>query len=287
VRVGIIGNLTRDVIKPQGIVQMGGTAYYSGIAALRLGCKVRLLSRVGVDYRRDWLNSLEREGVELILQYSDESTAFENVYRAGSRRQRLLGDAGRIEWDERFSGCDLAHVGPVFNEVSPDLIEKLDCDLVSLDVQGFIRERRRDGSIAYSRWRDMERCLGRVDIIHAGLDEVRHIHHSRGRNLIGFDLLKLGLKVVIFTDSVRGSYIFHGDTCHHIPAYRVRSLHPTGAGDMYSVAFLIKYFETGEPKLSGYFASAAASLLVERGVEGIADREVVEERMGKLTHRDR
>lgn len=81
-RVGIIGNLTRDVIKPQGTVQMGGTAYYSGITALRLGYKVCLLSRVGVDYERGWLNSLEREGVGLILQYSKESTAFENIYKA-------------------------------------------------------------------------------------------------------------------------------------------------------------------------------------------------------------
>jgi fructose-1-phosphate kinase PfkB-like protein len=66
----------------------------------------------------------------------------------------------------------------------------------------------------------------------------------------------------------------------------MRSLYPTGAGDVYSAAFLIKYFETGEPMLSGYFASAAASLLVEKGVGGITDRGVVEERMGKLVRQN-
>jgi len=287
VRVGIIGNLLRDVIRPPGTVQIGGTAYYSGMTASRLGYEVRLLSRVGVDYPIGWLNDLEREGVELILQYSEESTVFENTYKAGRRRQRLLGDAGRIEWDERFGGCDLVHVGPLFIEVSPDVIERLSCDLVSLDVQGFIRKTRDDGTIIHSRWRDMDRCLSRVDIVHAGLDEARYICHSTRGNLNGFDLLRLGPKVVVFTDGFRGSYVFHVDTCHQIPAYRMRSLYPTGAGDVYSAAFLIKYFETGEPRLSGYFASAAASLLVEKGMGGITDRGVVEERMGKLVHQNK
>ena len=281
-RVGIVGNLTRDVIRPQGIVQMGGTAYYSGVTASRLGYKVCLLSKVGVDYERDWLERLENEDIELILQYSKESTVFENTYESGSRRQRLTGDAGRIEWNERFDGCDIVHVGPVFDEVSPNLMEMLDCDLISLDVQGFIRKRRKNNSIAHCKWKNMRKYLSKVNVIHASLDEVEYIDYLKRGSLIGFDLLKLGPKVVVFTNRAHGSYVFHEDDCQYVPAYRVREFYPTGAGDVYSIAFLIKYVETGNPRLSAYFASAAASLLVERGIEGIVNREVVEERMKRL-----
>ena len=283
-RVGVIGNLAKDLIMPQGIVQMGGAAYYSGVTASRLGQDVRLLTRVGPEYEKSWLRRLEKEeGIDLVVQISKESTAFENSYEdsSGSRIQRLVGDAGRIEWDERFKGCDLVHVGPLFHEVDLGLLQMLDCDLVSLDVQGYIRGRRRDGLVVHRKWGDMTSHIEKVRVLHAGLDEVRYIDY-KNRASTGFDLLTLGPEVALFTDRANGSHVFHGDRCYNVPAYPVKENYPTGAGDVYTMAFMIRYAETQDPHDSGFFASATASLLVEKGIHGIQDRETVEERMELL-----
>jgi sugar/nucleoside kinase (ribokinase family) len=288
-KVGVIGNLARDLIMPQGIVQMGGAAYYSGVTASRLGQDVRLITRVGREYEKGWLRRLEKEeGIDLVVQISKESTAFENSYEdsSGSRIQRLVGDAGRIEWDERFNGCDLVHVGPLFHEVDLSLLQMLDSDLVSLDVQGYIRGRRSDSLVVHRKWCDMTSHIEKVRILHAGLDEVRYIDYKNRGSLTGFDLLTLGPEVVLFTDRANGSQVFHGDRCHMVPAYPVKENHPTGAGDVYTMAFMIRYAETRDPHDSGFFASAAASLLVEKGIQGIQNMETVEDRMELLIRLD-
>jgi sugar/nucleoside kinase (ribokinase family) len=284
-KVGVIGNLARDLIMPQGIVQIGGAAYYSGVVASRLGQDVRLLTRVGPKYEKGWLRYLKKdEGIDLVVQISEESTAFENIYEAasGSRTQRLVSDAGRIECDESFKGFDLVHVGPLFHEVDVDLLQMLDCNLVSLDVQGYIRGRRGDGLVFHRKWGDMMSHIENVRVLHSGLDEVRYIDYKNRGFLIGFDLLTLGPEVVLFTDRANGSYVFQGDSCHKVPAYPVEENYPTGAGDVYTMAFMIRYAETGDPCYSGFFASAAASILVEKGIQGIQDKETVEERMQHL-----
>jgi sugar/nucleoside kinase (ribokinase family) len=287
-RVGVIGNLARDLIMPQGIVQMGGAAYYSGVTASRLGHDVRLLTRVGPEYDEGWLRRLEKEeGIDLVVQVSKQSTEFENIYESvsGCRIQRLVGDAGRIEWDKRFSGCDLVHVGSLFHEVDVGLLQMLDCDLVSLDVQGYIRERRSDGLVVHRKWGDMTRYMGNVRVLHAGLDEVTYLDYKNTGSPTGFDLLTVGPEVVLFTDRANGSYVFHKDHCDEVPAYPVEENYPTGAGDVYTMAFMIRYAETGKPRESGFYASAAASLLVEKGIQGIKDTENVEERMKHLEAR--
>jgi sugar/nucleoside kinase (ribokinase family) len=61
---------------------------------------------------------------------------------------------------------------------------------------------------------------------------------------------------------------------------------PTGAGDVFAAAFLVRYRETGDPFASALFASCAASLSVEApGLEGVPTRARVEERFRQFPER--
>jgi sugar/nucleoside kinase (ribokinase family) len=52
---------------------------------------------------------------------------------------------------------------------------------------------------------------------------------------------------------------------------------PTGAGDVFSAAFLIRLAETGDPCEAARFANVAASFSIEApGVSGIPTRRQVE-----------
>ena len=56
---------------------------------------------------------------------------------------------------------------------------------------------------------------------------------------------------------------------------------PTGAGDVFAAAYLVRYRETSDALESARFASCAASFCVEaQGTEGIPTRAQMEERPG-------
>jgi sugar/nucleoside kinase (ribokinase family) len=60
---------------------------------------------------------------------------------------------------------------------------------------------------------------------------------------------------------------------------------PTGAGDVFATAFLIRYQETGNPSQAAAFACCAASCVVEGvATTTLGDREEI---MRRLETRDR
>ena len=56
---------------------------------------------------------------------------------------------------------------------------------------------------------------------------------------------------------------------------------PTGAGDVFAAAFLVRYQETGDPLEAAAFGACAASCAVEGiGTTTLGDRAEVERRLG-------
>ena len=75
----------------------------------------------------------------------------------------------------------------------------------------------------------------------------------------------------------------HSGEWHSVPAYPAREIDPTGAGDVFTSAFLIRYFETRDAPAAALFASCAASLSVEGwGVGSIPTRAEIQCRMGRF-----
>ena len=55
---------------------------------------------------------------------------------------------------------------------------------------------------------------------------------------------------------------------------------PTGAGDVFATAFLLRYQETGDPLEAAAFGSCAASCVVEGlGASQLGDRAEIERRL--------
>jgi sugar/nucleoside kinase (ribokinase family) len=65
-----------------------------------------------------------------------------------------------------------------------------------------------------------------------------------------------------------------------VPGFPAVEVDPTGAGDVFAAAFLVRLQETEDPVQAARFANAVASFCVEGpGVAGIPTREQVEERL--------
>lgn len=73
-----------------------------------------------------------------------------------------------------------------------------------------------------------------------------------------------GAKHTVATMGVNGSYGFDGERFHHQPAYRVKALDTTGAGDVYHGAYVFGVLAGWDMPSCMRFASAAAAIKCTR-----------------------
>jgi len=155
----VIGNITKDLIRTKDREEYSfGGASYPGITAKQLGYKTRVLSR-GNDQLSEWIEQLNIMGIEVLLQPDENVTYFVNDYTSGERKQLLYAHTKKIDFkiDEKI---DIIHVSPVFQEVDSELIKKAkkQCDFLSLDVQGLVRDVK-DLHVIGRFWEDKEEYL--------------------------------------------------------------------------------------------------------------------------------
>jgi sugar/nucleoside kinase (ribokinase family) len=82
------------------------------------------------------------------------------------------------------------------------------------------------------------------------------------------------------TQGARGCTVFVNGEARQIPGFPAREVDPTGAGDVFAAAFLVRLSETHDPFQAARFANATASFCVEAsGVTGIPTREQVQARL--------
>jgi len=279
-----LGNIDKAInVTAAGKETTFGGGTYSSIAAMKLGYDSAVMTK-GNDELKKWLKKLEEMGIRVFLEKDAETLTVINEYDASTKmkRQKLIAKTGKISWDidEKF---DIVHVNPLLNEIDEDMIHraKKQCKILSLDAQGMVREAA--GDIVKKRFcESREEWLNDADVLHVGEEEAKFVSKAKSPEDICRDLQSLGPKIVLLTFGEKGSIIC-GENIEKIPAFKVKAADPIGAGDVYSTAFVAKYFETGNERESGIFASAAASFVVEEfGYKNIQPREKVEERAKTL-----
>ena len=197
---------------------------------------------------------------------------------------KIRSDPGKIMTIPEMT-ADVFHIAPAISEVDKKIMKKLNKSeegLISLDSEGFTKANI-DGEIKEVPWANKEEFLEYVDILKLNIKE---LYYLTGRMTVNsaMELLKMGPHIILLTNEEKSGYIFYGKMKYfRIPVYKTKVKDTTGVGDVFTTAFVTRYFETRDIKGSAYFASAAASLLVEKGgVKGIADKEKVKKRYRTL-----
>lgn len=229
----VVGHLVIDrIVKGQEVeIRIGGGAYYSALALSKF-CEVKVLTSVGRDFPREWLDELERAGISLRVLPSQLSTSYELRYLDGNRRElRLLSRAGNIEDIEIESGeFDLVLLNPVAGEVSPHTVSKLISTKipVSVDVQGFIRV----PEIGPLR-------LRKIDASFLKGAKVLHSDEAEFRYLSGFS--PSDVEVLLLSRGLEpGTAYLRGRSYRYYPL-KVDVSESTGAGDVFLASFTYFY----------------------------------------------
>lgn len=268
-----VGHVTWDR-RPGGDV-LGGAAAYAALAARRLGWEAAVATSAGPDFEP----SRDLPGVEVFLEPAAATTRFVNVYDAqGERRQTLLARASPVELSrvpEAWRDPEVLLLASVAGELPAGAAASFDAGLVGATAQGWLREFAADGAVVERPWPSPERDLLLVHVLFLSLGDVGG-EEARARDLLAC------VPVVALTRGWRGVDLWTRDGVRTVAALPRPEVDPTGAGDVFAAAFLVRYHECQDPLEAAAFASCAASCVVEGvGASTLGDRAEVERRLGR------
>ena len=266
-----IGHITRDkIITPKKTVYMaGGTSFYFtyGIHHLPDVVSYQLVTKVGEGSMSE-VEKIRQLGVDVKCFKSAHTVYFENKYgdNPNDREQRVLAKADPFTVEE-MEGLDarIYHLGSLLaDDFSPEVVRTLSQKgLVSLDVQGYLREVRGE-SVCAVEWKNKEEILSMTDILKLNEQEMEIVTNSKDPRTVARLLNDIGVKEVVMTFGSYGSLIYAEGQFYEIPAYEPREVvDATGCGDTYSTGYLYCRSQGIGYEESGKFAAAMCTKKLE------------------------
>lgn len=268
----VIGHLTRDE-HPEGDT-LGGAATFASIAARNLGYRTAILTSAADDFPTPEL----LHDIEIVRLPSPTTTTFRNIYD-GLHRQQYVRDIALplcvAHLPAAWRQAKIALLGPLVGELEDALARAFsDETLVGVVPQGWMRAWDQTGRVRHVPWRNAERVLPYVRVLVLSEEDLGD-HKEQLEQFVALT------PIVALTRGAQGARIYlNGELCVESPAFPTRIVDPTGAGDTFTAAFLIRLYETGDPIQAARFANAAASLAIESvGAANMPTRAMVEARL--------
>lgn len=272
----LVGHVTCDLesADPNSACRLGGTVSFAAVTAVRLGRKPVVITRAAAHTDLSELPA----GIDLHVLPSPVTTTFANVYTDHGRIQYCYAQALPITAQDippHLRRPRAVLLGPLVNEIEPEVAGIFGDDtLVVAGPQGWMREWDASGRVHAKPWDTADAILPELDVLVLSQED------------IDFDLSRLDpfiaqVPLVVLTEYRDGSTVYHrqadGSVAQvKIPPRPADEKDPTGAGDIFATAFLIRLQETGDPVHAARFANVTASFGVEQvGVAGIPSREQV------------
>lgn len=267
----LLGHFTCDVL-PDGSTTLGGTSLYASLTADRLGQQVAVVS-APVELPPSWPTT-----ISVAFHSSPTPPTFENRYTHHGREQILHAIAQPITIEAippawRFA--PIVHLGPVLGEIPEAFAHLFPQALLGVTPQGWMRVwDTLPGLIRYQPWRPSLALLRRIDVLILSIEDVK------GDEALVVDYAR-HCRLVALTRGPFGATLFvHGEPVQ-IDAFPAVELDPTGAGDVFAAALLVRFYETNDPVGSAYFAACVAARSVEgMGPSCIPTRVEAEARWG-------
>jgi len=278
----VIGHITHDRA-PEGF-RPGGTVTFSAVTAKRLGRSPAILTAgslegIGHSPVADGppgvhrLNGGDLDGVIVCALPSPATTTFSNIYRDGRRTQIIEAVAAPILPESlpvAWAAVPTVLLGPLAQEMPTSWARQFPDALLGVTPQGWMREWDRAGHVRPTRWKNASEILPHVDAVIFSREDV-------GDDDAYIAELAAQARLMVVTDGYHGATVYRNGERHFVPARPAVEVDPTGAGDIFATAFLIRLKETGDPLAATRFAHVVASMSVEAvGLASIPPRSRVD-----------
>jgi len=263
--ITLVGHICLDEVIINGKRQklrLGGAVSYGYITAVSYNVPIKIISKVGSDFPKKFLKFFGQASfTHILVDKFHKTTRFLLDYHGSKRTIRLLARCAALEYSDiasYVSENDLLHFGLLVREVSPEVISRINAKLKLLDLQGYMRHFDDKGNLTLE-----PRELPKVDILHAEIKEAL-IESQTTRIRDMFFFFQRYQIISLITLGNGGAFVVTPQHIFYAPPAATRIVvDETGAGDVFSTAFLIEYNKNNDIRWAVAKATAAASLSIE------------------------
>lgn len=225
---------------------------------------------------RDFEPARDLPGVAAFVARSSATTRFSNEYdEDGTRRQVMSARADALDLGvlpDEWRDPDVLFLAPVAGEIPGRTAQAFSAEVVGAGAQGWLRTFDARGAVSAAEWVDPAADLAGVHWLFLSRHDLPDPDTCPG-------LLRY-VPMIALTRGWEGLTLLTRQGTHDVAALPRTEVDPTGAGDVFAAASLVRYQETGDPLEAAAFGACAASCAVEGvGTAALGDRAEVERRI--------
>ena len=247
----LVGHLTLD--EDVFGLHIGGSVFFASqlLEILKLG------ANIVTSYDRKTFTPILGKDFNVNVVKSSSTTSFKNYYNCGKREQIVSDIAAPIIKNDipvDWLSPDLVFVAPVMGELGSDVVSLFESKFVVANLQGWLRQVDKRGLVT-SKIIDADKLLTYANIAIVSQEDIndqRILEHWA----------KL-VNILVVTLGSGGCNLCVNNKWHHIPGIKAVEVDSVGAGDIFSTAYMIKYFESCDFVEAAVFANRVAGISVE------------------------
>jgi sugar/nucleoside kinase (ribokinase family) len=271
----IVGTVAFDAIEtPFGKTDkiLGGAATFIGLAASQFNTETAIVSIIGGDFPRDYLDLLSNRGIDIsgIELVKEGKTFFWSGKYHNDMNSRdtlvtelnVLADFNPIV-PENYKDAEIVMLGNLHPLTQISVLDQMTNTpkLVVLDTMNFWIDSALD---------DLHKVMSRVDVITINDEEARQLTGEFSLVVAARKIHDMGPKYVVIKKGEHGALLFHDESVFYAPALPLEEVFdPTGAGDTFAGGFVGYIAYTGNAtfenmKNAVIYGSTLASFCVEK-----------------------
>lgn len=245
----ILGSIAFDQIEtPFGKtdVIMGGSANYIALAASQFEVPQAVLSIVGSDYPKSYLNLLSQRGIRIegIEVVEGGKTLFwSGKYHNDMNQRDTLDTQLNVITNfnpvvpEDFRDAEVLLLGNLHPNLQMDVLQQMSSrpKLVVMDTMNYWMNHT---------WELLQEMIAKVDVLTINDEEARQLTGEYSLVKAAQRIIGMGVKYVVIKKGEHGALLFHKDKVFYAPALPLAEVFdPTGAGDAFAggmVGYLAK-----------------------------------------------
>ena len=271
----IVGTVAFDAIQtPYGKTDkiLGGAATFIGLAASQFDIDGAIVSVVGGDFPKEYIDMLEDKGLDISsLEVVENGKTFfwSGKYHNDMNSRDTLTTELNVLADfkpvvpESYKDAKVVMLGNLHPLVQLGVIEQMNAkpDLVILDTMNFWMDSALD---------DLIKVIEKVDVITINDEEARQLTGEYSLVVAAKKIMTMGPEFVVIKKGEHGALLFFEDEMFYAPALPLKEVFdPTGAGDTFAGGFAGYLAKTGDYsfenlKKAVIYGSALASFSVEK-----------------------
>ena len=239
----IVGTMAFDAIEtPFGKTDkiLGGAATFIGLAASQFDVDAGIVSVVGEDFPRTYMDLLTSEGLDLSgveVVPGGKTFFWSGKYHNDLNTRDTLVTELNVLADfkpvvpESYLDADVVMLGNLHPNVQMSVIEQMagNSKLIILDTMNFWMDHTLD---------ELMEVIRKVDVITINDEEARQLTHEYSLVKAAAKIHELGPKYVVIKKGEHGALLFNHNNIFFAPALPLEEVFdPTGAGDTFAGGF--------------------------------------------------